>query len=279
MNYEKHEINLLKNQIAEIEKLKNVEAKRISALEEKMQEQYNKMFSNDESIQKAIVDLENSSEYTSDEYGEISAWLRFEFSDYDDCKDYLENYLNENHCVYCDFQNGALMMNQGESIVINHEGDIFDSHKFVITNDDYKTEYERNELIEEYMEKTGCFPGVFYQDYHCNLTLVKTQNEKVPLKDFCYDLDEAICIDENTIQWDNSLILDYQIDDKEMKTALVEIKDFSIKTEEYVVYIELLPENHCAVQAKFKKKYIEKDFISLRENLEEALDFLQNYAD
>ena len=37
---------------------------------------------------------------------------------------------------------------------------------------------KRNRLIEEYMEKTGCYPGVFSSDRHGNVFAVNTKENQ-----------------------------------------------------------------------------------------------------
>ena len=58
-----------------------------------------------------------------------------------------------------------------------------DAGEIIIDGDEYTEdgevdEVKRNELIEAYMEKTGCFPGVLSDDDHGNLFLVNTTGEK-----------------------------------------------------------------------------------------------------
>ena len=157
-----------------------------SAIETKLQTAYNKVFDKDKDLQKSIVDVQDSREYTWNEFSEICSWLRFFAKDYEECQEYLKTYLREGYYIEIDFQADALMYSQGHTIVINEDGDVLDQDgdKWFIKKDDYRDENgeldieKRNELIEAYMENTGCFPGVFSSDRYGNVFYVNTQNKK-----------------------------------------------------------------------------------------------------
>lgn len=142
-----------------------------------IQEEYNKVFDKDTYVQTAIKALESGGEYTTDKYGEIQRWIRFETEKYKGCLDELSNYLSENHCMYLDSVNDCIQSSEGESLIINDDGDIFLGNKVVIDSNEYETESERNRLIEEYMEKSGYYPGVFRHDRYGNVSLVNTKGE------------------------------------------------------------------------------------------------------
>lgn len=92
----------------------------------------------------------------------------------------LEEYLQDVHCIYVDYQNDCITTSEGPCILINHDGDVLDqdSGKWFISKKDYETEEERNKLIEAYMEKTGCFPSVIEVDYHGNAFYRSTISQK-----------------------------------------------------------------------------------------------------
>lgn len=148
-----------------------------AGIQDRIQAEYNKVFDQDADIQDAIKALESGGEYTTDKYGDIQRWIRFETEKYKDCLYELGNYLLENHCMYLDSVNDCIQSSEGESLVINDDGDIFLGNKVVIHSDEYETESERNRLIEEYMEKSGYYPGVFRHDRNGNVSIVNTQSK------------------------------------------------------------------------------------------------------
>lgn len=146
-------------------------------------------------IKRDLEALESSSEYGSDQYGEIYIWVRME-SDIDEReRPFFSDWLQENHCVHVDWDNGAMYSYCGECIVINDDGDVFDASKCIVEASEYKARllnqdlYEsealneddddarRNALIEAYMERTGCFPNVLSHDRHGNIFPVDTRKK------------------------------------------------------------------------------------------------------
>lgn len=141
-------------------------------------------------LQKAIVNLDSATMYAWNSYGEIDRWFRFGgLADVEENeREYLEAYLSDKHCIRVDFDNDLLITSEGPSIIINtgyrdRDAGVFDqdSGKQILSVDDYRDEEggideaKRNALIEDYMEKTGHFPGVFIDDGHGNLSCVNTQ--------------------------------------------------------------------------------------------------------
>lgn len=161
-------------------------AEKAAEIETKLQAAWDKVFEKNAEINKAIVGVQASQEYTWDNYGEISQYIRFYANDFKECREYLKTYLRESHYMEIDFQADTLSYWQGFSIVINDDGDVYDQDgdKFFLKKSDYRNEdgdldiERRNELIEAYMEKTGCFPGVFSIDRYGNVFCVNTQNKK-----------------------------------------------------------------------------------------------------
>lgn len=166
--------------------LKTTQAKERSGLETELSNAYTESFKVDTALTKALQSLESSNEYGNDETG-IYSWVRFDLSGYAECMDELEDYLCD-HCAYPDVKNDVLLSYQGGSIVINDgygrdKGDVYDTDaaERIVKKSDYQNEdtgeldiAKRNELIEAYMERTGCYPGVFRCDDHGNVYPINT---------------------------------------------------------------------------------------------------------
>jgi hypothetical protein len=160
-----------------------------SKIVEQLQLEYNKKFKRNESLNKAIDELNKSNKYSTDEQGEIVQWIGFDFGDFKDCMDYLTEYLSEYHFIITDFKNDNLYMRLGPNIIINEDYDVYDqdSGKVIVkkleyydSDSDYnpedpESELKRNELIEAWMQKTGYFPEVFKVDRYNNVFHVNTQ--------------------------------------------------------------------------------------------------------
>jgi hypothetical protein len=154
-----------------------------------IQAELNTKFDDWSALQKAIIDSDSATEYTWNEYGEISTWFRFsKLSDVLDVeREYLETYLTD-HFIRVDWDNDCLVRDQGSCIIVNegyreHSVYDMDAGKVVIDGDEYiingeVNEVLRNELIETYMERTGYFPTVLRADGHGNLFLLNTQSTK-----------------------------------------------------------------------------------------------------
>jgi hypothetical protein len=148
-----------------------------------LQSEFNKVFDKMPELQAAISQVQDSQEYSFDSLGEVVSWLRFDFSPFSDCLDYLQGYLSETHCIYTDLNNDCLTYSQGESIVVQddagRDNGVYLADKCIINESEYKNDGEvdetkRNALIEAYMEKTGYFPGVFRCDRGGRVYSVKT---------------------------------------------------------------------------------------------------------
>ena len=161
----------------------------ISKIEEKLQLAYNSVFDKSNIVKKMISKVENSSDYTFMEYGEIASYASVDLSDFQECKQYFEHYMNDSMVgfIEVDWTNDCLTMSQGESLIIQddmrNDNGVWLNGKCVIDEVEYKEgnevdEVKRNELIEAYMEKNGYFPGVFRADSHGNVFLVNTQEKK-----------------------------------------------------------------------------------------------------
>lgn len=158
----------------------------VCEIENQLQTAYNKAFDKDKAIKSVMAELEASQDFICDQYGEISSYVHFDLSDYQDCKEYFVNYMRDSLFVSVDFQNDCLTYGQGESMIIQddtrHDNGVWLSGKCVIDESEYKQdgdvdEVKRNSLIEAYMERTGYFPGVFRCDSHGNVFLVDTKGK------------------------------------------------------------------------------------------------------
>jgi hypothetical protein len=180
---------------ATLNEIESHSQKEIQAVKASLQVEYNKVFDKDTDLQKAISAVQCSSEYGADENG-IYAWTRYyipsEFKENDTLIECLDTYLSDQGFTL-DVTNDALMLNCGDDNLIiqddtRHDNGVWQGHKLVIKESEYKTEDEdgrlyvdeskRNKLIEQHMEKIGYFPGVFRIDYHGNVFPVNTQETK-----------------------------------------------------------------------------------------------------
>ena len=164
-------------------KLEALDADR-SDIETQLQAEWNNVFNDSSVIKDLVTKVENSQNYRWDKYGEIVSYVPFNAEDFRDCSQYFKEYMRDNYFVELDFDNAVVTYSQGPGIVINDNGDVYDQDgdKFFIKKNDYRDdetgeldEAKRNELIEQYMEKTGCYPGVFLSDRHGNVFAVSTK--------------------------------------------------------------------------------------------------------
>lgn len=143
----------------------------------------------DTELKALVASLEASRDLAADDEFPYQ-WVRFTPSDFINTgselqRDLFRDYMAETYGVSgVDFENDCLMLCIGECIVINEDGDIFDSTKCIIHRSDYSLDdgdgdadfTKRNKLIEAHMEKTGFFPSVIRQDRHGNVFYVDTQS-------------------------------------------------------------------------------------------------------
>lgn len=105
----------------------------------------------------------------------------------------FDEYLMEN-CSHVKREINKLYVDVGASIIIevdNKNGKIIDqeSGKIIATSKDYNDTIERNALIEQWMEKNGCYPGVFELYYSGYLKPVSTLS---PLKKMLCSLNRLV---------------------------------------------------------------------------------------
>jgi len=162
------------------------ETANITKLQEKLQKEYNRVFSDSETLNKAISNAENSSEYQFGRYGDIESWYRFSgLSDYAECREYFETWLSEKHCMRVDWENDCLIVSHGDDNILiqddtRHDNGVWQSGKLIIDESEYKSdgevnEVKRNALIEAHMEKSGYFPGVYRTKRSGGVYAVNTQ--------------------------------------------------------------------------------------------------------
>jgi hypothetical protein len=156
-------------------------------IESKLQKAWDDVFSKSKVIKDMVAKLESSNDFTWDRYNEIYSYVSVDLSDFKECKQYFENYMQEFHYINVDWDNDFLLYSQGESITIQddtrNDNGVWFGQKCIIEEKEYKNDGElnetkRNELIEAYMEKMGEFPGVFRTDTHGNIFLVNTTIQK-----------------------------------------------------------------------------------------------------
>ena len=155
---------------------------------------WTKIFDNDKQLQKDAENAQNASEYGADETG-IYSWYRVKtnLEDFAGCRDFLENWLSDNYCLTIDWENDCFVSWQGDDNLMiqddtRRDNGVWQSGKLVIDETEYKDEdgeidiEKRNSLIEEHMEKTGCFPGVFRITQYGDVFHVNTQTKKAGTK-------------------------------------------------------------------------------------------------
>ena len=166
--------------------------KHATSIKAKLQAEYSAMFDDSKALQKAIANAEQASEYQMGEDGEIESWFRFGgLSDFQECREYFETWLQETHGMRVDWDNDCLLNFQGEALIIQddsrnrRDNGVWLSGKLVISESDYLDESnevdeaKRNGLIEAWMESNGYFPGVFRVDYYGNVFFVNTHSKAV----------------------------------------------------------------------------------------------------
>ena len=159
---------------------------KLSEYRKRLLAQWTKVFDNDRQLHKDAENAQNASEYGTDEHG-IYSWFRVKtnLDDYAECKEYLEEYLIDKYCLSIDWNNSCFVTWLGDDNIIiqddtRRDNGVWQGSKLLFDEDLYRNEddtiniEERNTLIENHMEKTGCFSGVFRVDIYGNVYLVST---------------------------------------------------------------------------------------------------------
>lgn len=163
--------------IEKLEKQKERYEKLAEDVQSKIQTEFNAKFNKDKYIQELIKTIQNSDQYWTNEMGDICHGIyNIDLEKYSNNYYELGEYLSDEHFINLDFNPGStLYENLGsEEIIIQRDGIVFIGSKLMLNDFDYNSEQERNQLIEEYMEKSGYFPGVFL-DCNGHLTLIDTK--------------------------------------------------------------------------------------------------------
>lgn len=187
----------LENLFSELNRIKSEHDQLKIALESEIQLILNKKFDANKTLQKAINKLSKDPEgYMYNEVQDIDGWVRFSTKDLEKndipyFQAYLDDTAEKHGCnYYFDSKNELLLSGQGwDNYVIQAgycRGDhgVWQGHKLVIKASEYTEDRQvnvskRNELIEDHMKKTGCYPAVFLLDNDCNdLKFVNTQPRK-----------------------------------------------------------------------------------------------------
>lgn len=137
-----------------------------------------------------------------EEDGQIAQWFRVDLPDADkiadkyglessgDVREVIQEIIQDSICARIDWDNSAVSITSYGAILIQdetrHDNGVWslEMNKVIIPESLYKNDdgdvdvSARNKLIEEYMEKTGYFPGVYRVDYHGNIFAVNTQENK-----------------------------------------------------------------------------------------------------
>lgn len=157
----------------------------LQELNSALQGEHDLVFEQNVSLKEALTRLENSHEYVLSQFGEVRSCVRFNFDEFEGYEKWLKNYLKETHYVDADTEDNILYYDQGPSILIHNNGDVYDqdSNRVILTKADYEVEHGddylwdlniRNQLIENYMKGRGYYPGVFLVDTLGNVTAVDT---------------------------------------------------------------------------------------------------------
>ena len=176
-------LNELKNKI---DSLNKSNSETIEALKNEALEIFSKQLNKNKDLMTLISKAQDSKDLTQVEYDEFfHTYIRADFSKFIDLKNNFEKelfseYMQENHFCCVDFKNDCISTAIGPCIIINEDGDILDqdSGKWIISKKEYDSTEKRNEMIEAYMTKSGCFPSVIKCDRHGNAFFVNTTGAK-----------------------------------------------------------------------------------------------------
>lgn len=170
----------------QIEALNSSNFERVQTLKDGALKALSTKLNKNKELQKLVTQLQDSKELTQIEHDDyFHTWIRADFSKFIDIKNAFQcelfsQYMSENHFCEADFKNDCLSTSIGPAILINHDGDVLDqdSSKWFLKKSDYEDETERNEMIENYMDKHGYFPSVIRCDYYGNAFFQNTIGKK-----------------------------------------------------------------------------------------------------
>ena len=141
-----------------------------SVIESAIQECYNAIFPK---YYKVLTTLEsrlyNSTQYCriDGDYYQCSPFDPLVVVPVEDTR-YLIVYLTDRLGISLNVEDKLALRFLGGIIAIDDRGDVYDteSHKQIVSHFNYATVGERNKQIEAYMEKSGCYPGVYQLDHY-----------------------------------------------------------------------------------------------------------------
>lgn len=151
-----------------------------------------------ESIAKEIDNAPDAkTDYQWGEHGEIERVVSIQLPNEDDfankygmdatgdIRQVLNELVSDLTCAHIDFDNSVALQVEMDAIIVQTEGrktdrGVYTNNKRIINETEYLDDNDqidttkRNQLIEEYMDKTGYYPSVFTIDYYGTIQLIKT---------------------------------------------------------------------------------------------------------
>jgi len=163
-----------------IKELENEIEKTENQLKE-LKEKYFSIIDDITAVKNIVLELEKSTDIARDN---CDGWPCSYIFVPDDIKEndlfeYIKEYLAEYHGIFT--ENDSFILSHGPSIIIQDDGTVWDqdAYKIIIEKNEYSNEKELFEMIENYMKKTGCFPGVYTSDYYGEISgFINTQKYK-----------------------------------------------------------------------------------------------------
>lgn len=156
----------------------------VDAIEKELRKEYHALFADLSWIKGIEKRLYASKQWCTDEFdGFPQQWERFtELRDVpENAREYFQEYLDENiGCCSVDWNHETIAMNYGPAIMVSlDDGSAYDqdARKEISNVKDFETIDEFKASIENYMEATGCYPGVFKADRYGNLWPYNTQKK------------------------------------------------------------------------------------------------------
>lgn len=151
-------------------------------LEEHKVKLYFPYFDGWEALQTAMVKLDNSTNYYTNEFGDICRVAKLDMKLLDETeKEALRAYLDEKSdgMVFADFRLNCLETSEGDCIIVQldsgRDNGVYYEHKLILNVDKYEDESELCAAIEHWMETNGVFPTVLRADYYGDVSLFNMQ--------------------------------------------------------------------------------------------------------
>ena len=152
-------------------------------LQEQLQSKYNLVFDQDAYLKSLVSEIDSDKAVYDLREDGLYLTTSIDVSDYSESIEYLESWFSD-QSIY--LENDILMLLLGDDFIAiqdntRHNNGVWCNREIIICENEYKSEGEdvdetlRNKLIEEYMEKTGCFPSVGRVTQHGDFFPVNTQ--------------------------------------------------------------------------------------------------------